>query len=180
VSYSSRDIIFGSSIDVKATNQVKSLWEKARVTTDPIVKFDYLVKGWDRLSGEFFPNVEASGHRFKKLTGLCTGTARSRSIDELMSRVSSPIKDDLEPFAKDAERNFKKAERMLREHRKGRQPDHVLLESVGTLLWTVRSNSMHGRKTPSGPAEPTNRDEQICGLGAKVMEDLYKCAFPSW
>jgi hypothetical protein len=159
---------------------VKSHWVKAQSAEDSINKFDNFSKGWDRLSCEIWPENDGMGYRFKRLTGLCTTVASSTSIDDLLFEVDGPIKNDMERLERDAQRDFDRAQKNLRNHRSHRLADHILMESIGSLLWTVRSNSMHGRKTSSGPVGPTNRDEQICELGAAVLAELYRAAFPNW
>ena len=172
--------VLGQLIDESAVYAVRRHWTYAQLVHEPITKFDSLSKGWDRLSAEIFPNESSIGHRFKKLTGLCGTVAWSQSIEDLLYEVDSPIRNDLEHPSHDAQRDFDRVNNTLKSHRNNQRTDQQLLESVGTLLWTIRSNSMHGRKTPSGPTGPTNRDEQICDLGARVMVDLYRFAFPDW
>lgn len=166
-------------LEVQVIDAVHSHWLDADRAQNPISKFDSLSKGWDRLAAEIWPE-DPMGHRFKKLTGLCTSAAWSRSIDYLLSEVGAPIRNDLERLEKDAQKDFDRAKKKLRQHRDHQLEDKFLMEAVGSLLWTVRSNSMHGRKTTSGPVGPTNRDEQICGLGAVVLGDLYGAVFPAW
>ena len=167
-------------VEVSTVDAVKRHWSYAQSVTEPITKFDSYSKGWDRLSDAIFPENSSIGHRFKKLTGLCTGVAWCQSVDDLLFEVDRPIRNDLERLERDAQTVFDRTKRYLQAHRSNQKDDQELLESVGSLLWVIRSNSAHGRKTPSGAIGPTNRDEQICGLGAKVMEDLYKFVFPSW
>lgn len=171
--------VFGLEVDAKTIAAVKSFWKEAQTQSKPIHKFDALAKGWDRLASELFPDDSIS-HRFKRLTGHCSAVAWAQSVDDLFVEVEVPIRNDLERLEHESQRDFDRAKKRLREHRDDRRSDQDLMESIGSLLWTIRSNSMHGRKTPSGPSAPTNRDEQICDLGARVLEDLYKCAFPSW
>lgn len=159
---------------------VRNHWVNSQSAQDSISKFDFLSKGWDRLASEIFLDVDVISFRFKKLTGLCTSVVGRHSIGSLLSQVDGPIRNDLERLERDAQNDFDRAKRHLQQHRNGRLDDQTLMESIGSLLWTVRSNSMHGRKTTSGPIGPTNRDEQICELGAVVLVDLYKVAFPDW
>jgi hypothetical protein len=159
---------------------VKNHWANSRSAQDSISKFDSLSKGWDRLASELFPDIETISFRFKKLTGLCVSVVWFQSIDALLFEVDGPIKNDLERLEREAQRDFERAQKHLSRHRNHQLDDQTLMESIGSLLWTVRSNSMHGRKTTSGPIGPTNRDEQICELGAVVLIDLYKAAFPDW
>lgn len=168
------------NVDGAFIDAVKSHWLKAHSAEDSISKFDNFSKGWDRLSCELWPENDGMGYRFKRLTGLCTAIASSTSIDDLLFEVDGPIRNDLEKLERDAQKDFDRAQRNLRKHRNHRLSDQDLMESIGSLLWTVRSNSMHGRKTSSGPVGPTNRDEQICELGAAVLTELYKAAFPNW
>lgn len=166
-------------VEVSTVDAVKRHWSYAQLVTEPITKFDSYSKGWDRLSDAIFPEDPSNGHRFKKLTGLCTGIAWSKSIEDLLYEVDRPIRNDLERLEREAQKVFDRTKRDFEAHRGNRRNDQELLESVGSLLWVIRSNSAHGRKTPSGPIGPTNRDEQICGLGASVMEDLFRFVFPS-
>jgi hypothetical protein len=159
---------------------VKNHWANSRSAQDSISKFDSLSKGWDRLASELFPDIDTISFRFKKLTGLCVSVVWFQSIDALLFEVDGPIKNDLERLESEAQRDFERAKKHLSQHRNHQLDDQKLMESIGSLLWTVRSNSMHGRKTTSGPIGPTNRDEQICELGAVVLIDLYKAAFPDW
>lgn len=159
---------------------VRNHWVSSQSAQDSISRFDLLSKGWDRLASEIFLDTDAISFRFKRLIGLCTSVVWSQSIDALLFEVESPIKNDLERLKKDAQKDFDRAKKHLRQHRNHQLNDQTLMESIGSLLWTVRSNSMHGRKTTSGPIGPTNRDEQICELGAVVLVDLYKSAFPDW
>ena len=168
------------NVDDVHIDAVKSHWVKAQTAEDSISKFDNFSKGWDRLSCELWPENDGMGHRFKKLTGLSSAVAWSTSVDDLLFEVDGPIRNDLEKLERDAQKDFDRAQRNLQKHRNHRLSDQVLMESIGSLLWTVRSNSMHGRKTSSGPVGPTNRDEQICELGAAVLMELYKAAFPNW
>lgn len=158
---------------------VRNHWVNSQSAQDSISRFDSLSKGWDRLASEIFPDDSIS-FRFKKLTGLCISVVWSESIDALLFEVDGPIRNDLERLERDAQKDFDRAKRNLLLHRRHRLDDQKLMESIGSLLWTVRSNSMHGRKTTSGPIGPTNRDEQICELGAVVFRDLYKTTFPDW
>ena len=159
---------------------VRNHWINSQSAQDSISRFDSLSKGWDRLGSEIFINTEATGVRFKKLSGLCTSVAWYQSIDALLFEVDEPIRNDLERLGGDAQKDFDRAKKQLVKHRKHQLNDQTLMESIGSLLWTVRSNSMHGRKTTSGPIGPTNRDEQICELGAVVLADLYRSAFPDF
>ena len=159
---------------------VKNHWANSRSAQDSISKFDSLSKGWDRLASELFSDIDTISFRFKKLTGLCVSVVWLQSIDALLFEVDGPIKNDLERLEREAQRDFERAKKHLSRHRNHQLDDQTLMESIGSLLWTVRSNSMHGRKTTSGPIGPTNRDEQICELGAVVLMDLYKAAFPDW
>ena len=159
---------------------VRNHWVNSQSAQDSISKFDFLSKGWDRLASEIFLDVDVISFRFKKLTGLCTTVAWSQSIDDLLFEVDSPIKNDFEQLEEDAQKDFNRAQKHLHRHRRHRLEDQILMESIGSLLWMVRSNSMHGRKTTSGPVGPTNRDEQICELGAVVLTALYRAAFPDW
>lgn len=168
-----------SAVNDQAIDSVRKLWEYSVSAQDPISRFDSLAKGWDRLASEIWPD-DSIGYRFKKLTALCTSVAWSVSIENLLSDVGEPIRNDLERLASDAQSDFDRAQKKLRSHRNHKTDDKALMEAVGTLLWTIRSNSMHGRKTPSGPLAPTNRDEQICELGAVVIQHLFRATFPSW
>jgi len=94
--------------------------------------------------------------------------------------VRQPILNDFEKLEKEAQKDFNRARENLRKFKNRHLSEAELMESIGTLLWTVRSNSMHGRKTTSGMVGPTNRDEQICELGGDVLMDLYREAFPDW
>lgn len=167
-------------VDASEVNAIKSHWMNSQSAQDPISRFDSLSKGWDRLACGVIVDSESISFRFKKLTGMCTSVASSASIEALLFEVDSPIRNDLERLERDAQKDFDRAKRNLRNHRHGRLDDQTLMESIGSLLWIVRSNSMHGRKTISGPIGPTNRDEQICELGSNVLVDLYKSAFPGW
>ena len=167
------------SVELNRISAIKRLWMEAHAVQDSISKYDNFCKGWDRLASELWPE-DSSGYRFKKLTGLCANVAWSASVDALLLGVDSPIRNETERLESHAQRDFERAQRDLRKHRDHRLPDRDLMESIGLLLWTVRSNSMHGYKTPSGPIGPTNRDEQICGLGATVIAEMYKFAFPAW
>ena len=158
---------------------VKRHWMQSNSAQDSIIRFDNLSKGWDRLASEIWPDKGIS-YGFKRLTGLCISAAWKQSIENLLYEVDGPIKNDLERLESDAQSNFDRAKKNLLLHRKHRVGDKTLMESIGSLLWTVRSNSMHGRKTTSGPIGPTNRDEQICELGAAVFIDLYRTVFPDW
>lgn len=159
---------------------VRSFWVQSHSAQDSISRFDSLAKGWDRLGSEIFLDSDSASFRFKKLTGLGTSVVWNQSIDALLFEVDGPIRNDLERLEKEAQRDFDRAKKNLRKHRNHEFDDQVLMESIGSLLWTVRSNSMHGRKTLSGPTGPTNRDEQICELSAVVLADLYKSAFREW
>lgn len=167
-----------SNLDEVHKIVVKNHWNEAQTTKRPISKFDSLCKGWDRLASELYPEDQIS-FRFKKLTGECTVVAWSQSIDALLSEPDGPIRNDI-GLVKDSQADFERAQRNFRKHRNCRSSDSELMKSIGSLLWTVRSNSMHGRKTTSGPKEPTNRDEQICELGANVLMELYGRVFPDW
>ena len=169
-----------SKVETIHIDAVKSHWVKGQSAEDSISKFDNLSKGWDRLSWEMGSENDGMGCRFKKLTGLCTTVAWSQSIDDLLFEVDSPIKNDFEQLEEDAQKDFNRAQKHLHRHRRHRLEYQILMESIGSLLWMVRSNSMHGRKTTSGPVGPTNRDEQICELGAVVLTALYRAAFPDW
>jgi len=166
-----------SAVNDQAISAVRKLWEYSVSAQDPISKFDSLSKGWDRLAGEIWPD-DSIGYRFQQLTRLCTSVASSTSIENLLNDVGHPIRNDLERLESEAQSDFVRAQKKLRSHRNNKVDDKSLMEAVGTLLWTIRSNSMHGRKTPSGPLSPTNRDEQICGLGAVVLAELFEVAFP--
>lgn len=169
-----------SKVQKEDMDAVRSHWLKAQSSKDSISKFDNFSKGWDRLSCELWPENDSMGYRFKKLTGLCPTVAWSRSIDDLLFEVDGPIKNDFEQLDEDAQRDFNRAQKNLSKHRNHQLSDQILMESIGSLLWTVRSNSMHGRKTTSGPVGPTNRDEHICELGAVVLSELYRATFPNW
>jgi hypothetical protein len=158
---------------------VKRHWMQSNSAQDSISRFDNLSKGWDRLASEIWPD-RGFGYGFKRLTGLCTSVAWEQSIDNLLYEVDGPIKNDLERLESDAQRDFDRAKTRLQQHRNHRLDDQKLMESIGSLLWMIRSNSMHGRKTTSGPVGPTSRDEQICGLGGVVLVDLYQAVFPDW
>jgi hypothetical protein len=169
-----------AKVEKSEIDAAKNHWVNSQSAQDSITRFDSLSKGWDRLSSEIFLDTDTISYRFKKLTGLCTSVVWSQSIDDLLFEVDGPIRNDLERLESEAQADFDRAKRNLQRHRKHQLDDQSLMESIGTLLWTIRSNSMHGRKTVSGPIGPTNRDEQICELGAVVLMDLYKSAFPAW
>ena len=169
-----------AKVNKSEIDAVRNHWVNSRSAQDSISRFDFLSKGWDRLASEIFPDADTISYHFKKLTGLCISVVWSQSIDALLFEVAGPIKNDLERLEREAQRDFDRAKKHLGQHRNHRLDDQTLMESIGSLLWTVRSNSMHGRKTTSGPIGPTNRDEQICELGAVVLTDLYKSAFPDW
>jgi hypothetical protein len=172
--------VLGRPLRLSTLEAVKSHWQHAQRAREPITKFDSFSKGWDRLSAGLFPDSSSSTHRFKKLTGLCKEVAHLPSIRDLLCEPGSPIRDDHITSSAEVQADFHRAQREFRSFQQRRIPGEVLLESIGRLLWTIRSNSMHGYKTPSGPAGPSERDEQICGLASKVMADLYACAFPDW
>lgn len=165
-----------SKIDADSIDAVRSHLAHSKTASDPIFRFDSLSKGWDRLASEIWPD-DSIGYRFRRLTSLCTSVSWSPAIDSLLLEVGAPIRNELERLEKDAQRDFDRAKKNLLLHRKNRLDDSTLMESIGTLLWAIRSNSMHGRKTASGPIGPTNRDEQVCGLGADVLLVLYNAVF---
>lgn len=169
-----------ASAEKSEIDAVKNHWVNAQSVQDLISKFDSLSKGWDRLANAIFIDSESISFRFKKLAGMCSSVAGSRLIDAFFVEVNEPIKIDLEQVEKDAQRDFDRAKKHLYQHRKNRLDNRTLTESIGLLRWTVPSNSMHGRKTTSGSVGPTNRDEQICGLGADIFIDMYKSIFPNW
>jgi len=169
-----------NEVKTSGIDAIRSHWENSQLAQDSISRFDNLSKGWDRLAGEIWPETESISFRFKRLTGLCTSIVWFQSLEDLLFEPDGPIKNDLERLEKDAQRDFDRAKKHLKAHRNHRLDDQTLMESIGSLLWTIRSNSMHGRKTTSGPIEPTNRDEQICDLGAIVLCDLHRAVFPTW
>jgi hypothetical protein len=72
---------------------------------------------------------------------------------------------------------FEKAAKSYERHRRGRRSpdaDANLMKRVGRLLWTIRSNSMHGYKTPIGPVGPIERNRQICDLASNVLAEMYQ------
>ena len=116
---------------------VQSHWANSQVAQDSISRFDNLSKGWDRLAGEIWPDIEAISYRFKRLTGLCTSIVWSQCLDGLLHEPDGPIKNDLERLEKEAQRDFDRAKKHLKAHRNQRLDDQTLMESIGSMLWTM-------------------------------------------
>jgi hypothetical protein len=162
-------------ISAEVETAAKNFWAAAASELDSLVRFDLLAKGWDRMAANWKPESSASA-RFRDLCASFPEVAWSDSVTRLLTEFGRPILNDQAdgPIAAD---EFEKAERSYERHRRGRQSpdaDAELMRSVGRLLWTIRSNSMHGYKTPAGPIGPNERDRKICDLASDVLRDLYR------
>lgn len=166
---------WSSKISAEALTAAKNFWAAAKSESDPLVRFDFLAKGWDRLAADWKPKSSASA-RFRDLCEMCSEVAWSDSVTRLLTEVGRPILNDQAEISMAAD-EFEKAAKSYERHRRGRESpdaDGNLMKDVGRLLWTIRSNSMHGFKTPIGPIGPIERNRQICDLAANVLAEMYK------
>jgi len=162
-------------ISAEAEAAARNFWTAAVSEVDSLLRFDLLAKGWDRMAANWKPESSASA-RFRDLCASCSEVAWSDSVTRLLTEVGRPILNDQAEGSIAAD-EFQKATRSYERHRRGRKSpdaDADLMRSVGRLLWTIRSNSMHGYKTPAGPIGPNERDRKICDLASDVLRDLYK------
>lgn len=165
-------------ISSEAKDAALMFWKVARDTNDPLVRFESLAKGWDRLASDWKPQLGSSA-RFRDLCSRCPDTAWSDAVSRLLTEVGRPIKNE-QAVPSEAVDEFRKAADFYAEHRRrrpARHSDEMLMSRVGRLIWVIRSNSMHGYKTPSGPVGPNERDRLVCQLAGDVLDDLYVKTF---